>query len=101
MAKKLVLLLFIAAKIVSEINRLISHLSPEEHFDTHELKKPVLWGKEKVISEWPKILVVRLGLYISKEQEFLGVRLEDSKHMCLKEGGKEDRCQAKNMHEKA
>lgn len=44
---------------------------------------------------------VRLGLCILMEQEFWGVHLEDSKHMHLKGGGKEDRCQAKNMHKKA
>lgn len=42
MAKKLVLLLFIAAKTISEINRLISHLPPKEHFDTYKLKNPVI-----------------------------------------------------------
>lgn len=30
-----------------------------------------------------------------------GVHLEDSKHMHLKGSGKEDRCQANNMHKKA
>lgn len=43
-------------------------------------------------------MFVRLGLCILTEQEYLGVHSEDSKHMHLKGGGKEDRCQAKNMH---
>lgn len=37
MAKNLDLLLFIAAKAVSETNRFISHLSPTEHFDPSKL----------------------------------------------------------------
>lgn len=47
------------------------------------------------------MMLVRLGLCILTEQEFLGVHSEDGKHMHLKGGGKEDRCQAKNMHKKA